>query len=42
MSHVKVDLTDELRKHTIEIIEKSVKGKIKAGLNEVTKAIEVS
>ena len=40
MSYVKVELTDELRKHTVEIIEKSVKGKIKAGLNEVTKAIE--
>jgi large subunit ribosomal protein L7Ae len=40
MTHVKVELTDELRKHTVEIIEKSAKGKIKAGLNEVTKAIE--
>lgn len=40
MTYVKVELTDELRKHTIEIVEKSAKGKIKAGLNEVTKAIE--
>ena len=38
--YIKVQLTDELRKQTIEIIEKSAKGKIKAGLNEVTKAIE--
>ncbi len=40
MTYVKVELTDELKKHTIEIVEKSAKGKIKAGLNEVTKAIE--
>jgi len=38
--YVKVELTDELKAKTIEIIEKSTKGKIKAGLNEVTKAIE--
>lgn len=38
--YVKVELTDELKAKTIEIVEKSVKGKIKAGLNEVTKAIE--
>jgi large subunit ribosomal protein L7Ae len=38
--YVKVELTDELKKKTIEIIEKSAKGKIKAGLNEVTKSIE--
>jgi large subunit ribosomal protein L7Ae len=37
---VKVELTEELKKATIGIVEKSVKGKIKAGLNEVTKAIE--
>lgn len=37
---VKIDLTDELREMTSEIIEKSKKGKIKAGINEVTKAIE--
>lgn len=40
MTYVKIELTDELRNHTIEIVEKSAKGKIKAGLNEVTKAIE--
>jgi large subunit ribosomal protein L7Ae len=38
--YVKIELTDELKAKTVEIIEKSVKGKIKAGLNEVTKAIE--
>jgi large subunit ribosomal protein L7Ae len=38
--YIKFDLTEELRNKTIEIIEKSTKGKIKAGLNEVTKAIE--
>ena len=37
---VKVELTDELKTKTAEIVEKSTKGKIKAGLNEVTKAIE--
>ena len=37
---IKVELTKELKERTIEIVEKSVKGKIKAGLNEVTKAIE--
>ncbi len=40
MTYVKVELTKELREHTIEIVEKSAKGKMKAGLNEVTKAIE--
>ena len=38
--YVKVELTEELKNKTIELVEKSVKGKIKAGLNEVTKAIE--
>ena len=38
--YVKVQLTDELRNRTNELLEKSSKGKIKAGLNEVTKAIE--
>ena len=38
--YVKIELTDELKAKTVEIIEKSTKGKIKAGLNEVTKAIE--
>ncbi len=40
VEYVKVQLTDELKNKTKEIVEKSVKGKIKAGLNEVTKAIE--
>ncbi|MDD3159934.1 MAG: 50S ribosomal protein L7Ae [Candidatus ainarchaeum sp.] len=38
--YVKFELTSELRARTAEIVEKSAKGKIKAGLNEVTKAIE--
>jgi large subunit ribosomal protein L7Ae len=38
--YVKIELTDELKGRTVEIVEKSTKGKIKAGLNEVTKAIE--
>ncbi|MEK6959441.1 MAG: 50S ribosomal protein L7Ae [archaeon] len=38
--YVKVQLTDELREQTIDLLEKSKKGKIRAGLNEVTKAIE--
>jgi large subunit ribosomal protein L7Ae len=38
--YVKFELTNELRMRTVEIVEKSAKGKIKAGLNEVTKAIE--
>ena len=32
--YVKVELTDELKAKTVEIIEKSTKGKIKAGLNK--------
>ncbi len=40
--YVKVELSDALKNDTKKIIEKSVKGKIKAGLNEVTKAIERS
>ncbi|MBT4192184.1 MAG: 50S ribosomal protein L7ae [Candidatus Diapherotrites archaeon] len=40
MSYVKIELTAELKNRTVEIVEKSAKGKIKAGLNEVTKAIE--
>jgi large subunit ribosomal protein L7Ae len=39
-AYVKVQLTDELRDATVSIVEKSKKGKIKAGINEVTKAIE--
>lgn len=39
-AYVKVELTDELRDMTVGIVEKSKKGKIKAGINEVTKAIE--
>lgn len=38
--YVKVQLTDELRERTADLLDKSKKGKIKAGLNEVTKAIE--
>jgi ribosomal protein eL8 len=39
--YVKVQLTEELRNETTELIEKTAKkGKIKAGINEVTKAIE--
>ena len=36
--YVKVELTDELKNKTVEIIEKAKK--VKAGLNEVTKAVE--
>jgi ribosomal protein eL8 len=40
-AHVKVQLTDDLKGQTVELIEKTAKkGKIKAGINEVTKAIE--
>jgi len=39
-AYVKIQLTDELRDATVSIVEKSKKGKIKAGINEVTKAIE--
>ncbi|MCX6804137.1 MAG: 50S ribosomal protein L7Ae [Candidatus Diapherotrites archaeon] len=39
--YIKIQLTDELREQTSEIVEKTAKkGKIKAGINEVTKAIE--
>ncbi|MDD4250710.1 MAG: ribosomal L7Ae/L30e/S12e/Gadd45 family protein [Candidatus ainarchaeum sp.] len=38
--YIKVQLTNELKEETKRIVEKSAKGKIKAGLNEVTKAIE--
>lgn len=39
--YIKVQLTDELRDQTAELVEKTAKkGKIKAGINEVTKAIE--
>ncbi len=37
---VKFELSEELRKETQDLLEKSKKGKIKAGINEVTKAIE--
>ena len=37
---VKVQLTDELRQATLDLLEKSSKGKLKGGINEVTKAIE--
>jgi large subunit ribosomal protein L7Ae len=38
--YVKIELNEELKSKTNEIVEKSTKGKVKAGLNEVTKAIE--
>jgi ribosomal protein eL8 len=39
--YVKVQLTDDLKDMTVDIVEKTAKrGKIKAGINEVTKAIE--
>jgi large subunit ribosomal protein L7Ae len=38
--YVKIELNEELKSKTNEIVEKSAKGKVKAGLNEVTKAIE--
>ncbi len=39
--YIKVQLTDELREETADLLEKTAKkGKIKAGINEVTKAIE--
>ena len=39
--YVKFSLTDELREQTTDLLEKTAKkGKIKAGINEVTKAIE--
>jgi large subunit ribosomal protein L7Ae len=38
--YVKVELTAELKKEVADLLEKSKKGKIKAGINEVTKAIE--
>ncbi|MDD3083859.1 MAG: ribosomal L7Ae/L30e/S12e/Gadd45 family protein [Candidatus ainarchaeum sp.] len=38
--YIKIELSKELKDKTKTIIEKSAKGKIKAGLNEVTKAIE--
>jgi len=39
--YIKVQLTAELKEQTIDLIEKTAKkGKIKAGINEVTKAIE--
>ncbi|VVB76421.1 50S ribosomal protein L7Ae [uncultured archaeon] len=39
--YIKVQLTDELKQQTVEVVEKTAKkGKIKAGINEVTKAIE--
>ena len=38
--YVKFELTEELRKRTVDLLEKSKKGKKRAGINEVTKAIE--
>jgi large subunit ribosomal protein L7Ae len=37
---VKVELTEELKNETLDLLEKSQKGKVKGGVNEVTKAIE--
>jgi len=36
--YVKIELTDELKGKTVEMLEKAKK--VKAGLNEVTKAVE--
>ena len=39
--YIKVQLTDELRDKTLDLLDKTAKkGKIKGGINEVTKAIE--
>jgi len=39
--YIKVQLTDELREKTLDLLEKTAKkGKLKGGINEVTKAIE--
>jgi large subunit ribosomal protein L7Ae len=38
--YVKIELTEELKNETLDLVEKSKKGKIKGGVNEVTKAIE--
>jgi len=38
--YIKVQLTEELKEKTADLLEKSSKGKVKAGINEVTKAIE--
>ena len=40
MDYIKFQLTEELREETLDLLEKSKKGKLKAGINEVTKAIE--
>jgi large subunit ribosomal protein L7Ae len=38
--YVKFELTDALREKTLDVLERSKKGKIRGGINEVTKAIE--
>ena len=38
--YAKLELTDELKNETLDLLEKSQKGKLKGGINEVTKAIE--
>ncbi len=39
--YVKINLTEELKERTVALVEGTAKkGKIKAGINEVTKAIE--
>lgn len=38
--YIKIELTEELKNETLDLVEKSKKGKIKSGINEVTKAIE--
>lgn len=40
VDYIKVQLTEELKQETAELLEKSSKGKVRAGINEVTKAIE--
>lgn len=38
--YIKIELTEELKNETLDLVERSKKGKIKGGVNEVTKAIE--
>ncbi|MFA5357770.1 MAG: ribosomal L7Ae/L30e/S12e/Gadd45 family protein [archaeon] len=40
VEYVKMELPAELKKEAADLLEQSKKGKIKAGINEVTKAIE--
>lgn len=38
--YIKIELNKELKNETLDLLEKSQKGKVKGGVNEVTKAIE--